>query len=59
MDYMTDLIIENGVVIGYNGTAKHLVIPSGVKGIGDGAFAGCTTLESVCFPNGCVRPLSV
>ncbi len=49
---ITDFIIQYGTLIKYNGTAEKVIIPSGVTGIGDRAFARCTGLTGVIIPNG-------
>jgi len=43
--------IDNGVLTEYTGDDVNLTIPDGVTAIGDKAFEGNTTLESVSFPN--------
>ena len=46
------LIIEDDVVVGYRGDcADQIVIPEGVKGIAQYAFAGCLALKSVSIPD--------
>ncbi len=49
---MSDLIIENGILIKYNGTESDLVIPDGITGIGNKAFWKCTSLKSITLPVG-------
>lgn len=44
--------IEDGVLVTYSGTAKHVVIPSGVTEIGEEAFYYCGSLRSVVIPEG-------
>lgn len=41
------LVIENNIVVGYEGEDSHIVIPEGITAIGDGAFKDCTWLNSV------------
>ena len=48
---MVDFIIENGVLIKYNGKKSHVVIPDGVTSIGEVAFHSHTNLKSVEIPN--------
>ena len=45
-----DFVIENGVLIEYNGSEKDVVIPDGVTAIGDVAFFKCDLLESIKIP---------
>ena len=46
-----DFVIEDGILIRYNGSDEHVVIPDGVTEIGERAFAENTTLRSVVIPN--------
>lgn len=50
-----DFVIEKEVLIKYNGKEKNVVIPKGVKEIGDVAFFGCINLKSVEFPEGVTK----
>lgn len=43
-------VIEDGVLTGYNGNEKDVVIPEGVSEIGFMAFGRCTSLTSVIIP---------
>ena len=45
------LVIQDGVITGYTGTATDLVIPDGVTRIGNSAFRHCTSLKSVTIPD--------
>ena len=47
-----DFVIAKGVLTKYNGPGGDVVIPAGVKKIGDGAFKGCTALTGVTIPKG-------
>ena len=47
-----DFIIENGILIKYQGTDRNVVIPNGVTIIGDKAFKWCFDLLSVTIPYG-------
>ncbi len=47
-----DFQIKNGVLKKYTGTDTNVVIPDGVKRIGDNAFSYCESLVSVIIPNG-------
>lgn len=49
---MSDFIIENGVLIKYNGNEKEVIVPKGLLKIGDFAFKNCTALEEITLPNG-------
>lgn len=45
-----DFVIENGVLVKYNGTAEHVVIPNTVTEIGAGAFSS-SDIKSIEMPN--------
>lgn len=45
-----DFVIENGVLIKYNGNGGDVVIPEGVTAIGDQAFFECSSLTAVVIP---------
>ncbi|MDE6902160.1 MAG: leucine-rich repeat domain-containing protein, partial [Lachnospiraceae bacterium] len=47
-----DFVIAKGVLTKYNGPGGDVVIPAGVKKIGDGAFKGCAALTGVTIPDG-------
>lgn len=47
-----DLVIENGALIRYTGSAEDVVVPEGVQRVGDGAFDGCRGLTSITLPEG-------
>ena len=49
---MADFNIENGILTKYNGSAKDVVIPKGVKVIGEKAFFENKTITSVVIPEG-------
>jgi len=44
-------IDEEGTLIRYGGFEKDVIVPDGVRKIGDRAFSGYTGLESVTLPN--------
>ena len=48
---MEDFVIENGILVGYNGNDSHVVIPQGVTEIGKGAFKDCGLIRHVNIPN--------
>lgn len=45
-------IIQDDVLIRYDGPGGDVDIPAGITGIGDEAFAGCVSLTSVSIPEG-------
>ncbi len=47
-----DFDIENGVLTKYTGSNGDVVIPEGITSIGDNAFSGCSSLESITLPEG-------
>ena len=48
----SDFVIdENGVLTGYTGAGGDVVIPAGVKEIGDEAFRHCSNLTGVVIPD--------
>ena len=50
--YEDEFVIEDGVLVEYNGTDAEVVIPSGVTRIGSYAFADCDTLEKLTISKG-------
>lgn len=50
MENNSDLVIESGVLIKYNGPGGDVVISAGIMKIGDDAFRGCMGLTSVTIP---------
>lgn len=50
----SDFIIENGVLVTYNGDSTDVVIPKGVTAIGDSAFSA-KDLTSIVIPDGVTR----
>ncbi len=50
-DELTDeFCVIGGVLVKYNGKGGNVVIPEGVRVIGDGVFAGRLSIRSVSFP---------
>ncbi len=49
------MTIEDGVVVDYEGTADHVVIPDGVTGIGYSAFSGSEKLKEITIPESVKR----
>lgn len=47
-----DFVIEDGVLIRYNGPGGEVVIPEGVRAIGKSAFENCGSLTGVIIPEG-------
>ena len=45
-----DFIIEKGVLKKYTGEESNVIIPEGVKSIGESAFSDCSSLTSVTIP---------
>ena len=48
---MNDFIITNEKLIKYRGNETNVTIPNSVTSIGEGAFAGCTSLTSITIPD--------
>ena len=46
-----DFVIEDNILKMYNGSEEHVVIPYGVKKIGNFAFLGHYSLKSITIPN--------
>ena len=46
----SDFVIENGVLVKYNGPGGDVVIPEGVRKIGAEVFSNCSALTSVSIP---------
>ena len=49
--YMSQFTIFDGILTGYQGTDTEVIIPSGVKHIGEKAFSDNARLRSVIVPN--------
>lgn len=52
MSNASDFLIDNGVILGYNGTDEDVVIPEGVKEIGSYAFLNNANIRSIFLPVG-------
>lgn len=52
MDRNNGFVIENNVVVKYQGHDNKVVVPDGVIGIGKRAFGGCSEMEAVILPRG-------
>lgn len=52
---LSDLTIKDGVVTEYKGTEKDIILPGGIRAIGEDAFAGNTDLRSIVIPEGVTR----
>lgn len=46
-----DFVIEKGILKKYVGSGGDVVIPDGVKTVGDGAFFFCSNLTHVTIPD--------
>ena len=51
----SDFVIENGVLVKYNGLGGNVVIPADVVEISYYAFSGCTGLTAVTIPEGITK----
>ena len=51
----SDFVIEDGVLVTYNGSSNNIVIPSGVTCIGMNAFQINSEVQSVILPEGVTR----
>ena len=47
----SDFVINNGVLVRYNGSGGNVVVPDGVTGIGESAFASIVSVTSVKLPD--------
>ena len=50
-----DFQIENGCLTKYKGGGGDVVLPEGIKEIGQGAFSQCTGLTGIYIPDGAVK----
>ena len=46
-----DCVIILGVLVKYTGHENDIIIPNGVKSIGEGAFKNCRSLKSITLPD--------
>ena len=49
---MGEFKVKNGCLIRYRGYKTNITIPNDVRSIGESAFWGCESIESVIIPNG-------
>ena len=49
---INDFEIKNGVLKKYRGNGGDVVVPEGVKSIGNYAFSGCKSITSILIPEG-------
>ena len=54
MDNQKDFVIENGVLMAYNGEQGEVIIPDGITHIGENAFRGNRAVQIIRVPSGCV-----
>jgi hypothetical protein len=47
----SEFVINDGVLVRYNGFGGDVVVPDGVKSIGESAFANFASVNSVILPN--------
>ena len=55
MNGNSDFVIENGVLMKYNGSGGDVVIPADVVEISYYAFSNCTGLTAVTIPEGITK----
>lgn len=51
MENAANFTVENGVLTKYTGSGGNVVIPDGVRSIGDGAFDCCKELTGITIPD--------
>ena len=51
MSNINDFVIEDGVLVKYEGHDANVVIPDSVTSLGKGCFAECSSLESITIPS--------
>lgn len=47
-----EFMILDGELISYSGSGRDVTVPDGVRVINEGAFLGCTNMESLILPEG-------
>ena len=55
---MQEFVIEDGVLVKYNGNSETVIVPEGVKEIGEYSFKDNTAVRKVFLPDvdyGCVH----
>ncbi|MBR2257420.1 MAG: leucine-rich repeat domain-containing protein [Blautia sp.] len=54
-NYTVNFTIKDGMLIRYNGSETSVVIPDGVKKIGDETFSVCRSLTTVTIPESVIK----
>ena len=52
MDNNEKFVIEDEVLVKYNGNDENIVVPNGITKIAYDAFRGCRSVKSITFPEG-------
>lgn len=52
---LSEFVVEDNVLVAYNGNKPKVTIPDGVKMIGESAFANNTALVSISLPLSCTK----
>lgn len=52
MSNIKDFVINNGVLEGYNGKEKEVIIPDGITTIGSATFRNFTGITKITIPDG-------
>ena len=51
MSNINDFVIEDGVLVKYEGHDANVVIPDSVTSLGESCFFFCSSLESITIPS--------